>query len=59
MALENVAYRRAEDISSDHRWAAWVAKGVAHDRTFQKRAIATAAALVAGLALWFVILLLR
>ena len=45
--------------ASDERWAAWVAKGVEHDRNTKKRAIAIAAAVAVGAALSLVILLLR
>ena len=45
--------------TSDERWAAWVAKGVEHDRNLKKRAIAIAAAVAVGAALSLVILLLR
>ena len=45
--------------ASDERWAAWVAKGVEHDRNTKKRVIAIAAAVAAGAALSLVILLLR
>ena len=46
-------------IIRDERWAAWVAKGVKHDSTVKKRAIAIAAAIAAGGALSLVIFLLR
>ena len=59
MATETVAYSRAESVSSDERWAAWVAKGVEHDRKIKKRVIAIAAAIAAGGALSLVIFLLR
>ena len=59
MATETVAYSRAEGVSSDERWAAWVARGVEHDRKLKKRAIVTAAAVAVGAALWLVIFLLR
>jgi len=59
MATETVAYSRAELVSSDERWAAWVARGVEHDRKLQKRAIAISTAVAAGAALSLVIFLLR
>ena len=59
MATETVAYSRAELVSSDERWAAWVARGVEHDRKIKKRAIAIATAVAAGAALSLVIFLLR
>lgn len=59
MATETVAYSRPESVSSDERWAAWVAKGVEHDRTIKKRVIAIAAAIAAGGALSLVIFLFR
>jgi hypothetical protein len=48
MATETVAYRRAEVMSADERWAAWVAKGAEHDRKIKERAIAIATAVAAG-----------
>ena len=45
--------------TSDERWAAWVAKGVEHDRNIKDRAIAIATAVAAGAALSLVIFLLR
>jgi hypothetical protein len=59
MATETVAYSRAEGMSSDERWAAWVARGVEHDSKIKKRATAIAAAVAAGVALSLVIFLLR
>ena len=59
MAIETVPHTRAESISSDERWAAWVARGVEHDRKLKKRAIAIAAAVAAGAAMSLVIFLLR
>ena len=59
MATETVAYSRAESVSSDERWAAWVAKGVEHDKKIKKRVLAIAAAIAAGGALSLVIFLLR
>jgi len=46
-------------MSSDERWAAWVARGVEHDSKIKKRATAIAAAVAAGVALSLVIFLLR
>ena len=45
------------EMTFDERWAAWVAKGVEHDRKIKKRV--TAVAVVAsGVALWLAIALL-
>jgi hypothetical protein len=59
MATETVAYSRAEGVSSDERWAGWVARGVEHDRKIKQRAIAIAAAVAAGAAMPLVIFLFR
>ena len=59
MATDTVAYGRAERVSSDERWAAWVARGVEHDRKIKNRAVAIATAVATGAALWLVIFLLR
>jgi hypothetical protein len=48
---------RADARTADERWAAWVAKGVEHDRKTKKRAIAAAAVIASGLTLWLAILL--
>jgi hypothetical protein len=45
--------------TSDERWAAWVAKGVEHDRNTKKRVIAIAACVAGGAALSLVIVLPR
>lgn len=58
MALEIVA-SRLEGITSDERWRAWVAKGVAHDRKIRKRARAALMAIAAGMAVWLSIALLQ
>jgi hypothetical protein len=58
MAIETVPYTRAESVSSDERWAAWVARGVEHDRKLKKRVIAIAAAVAASAAMSLVIFLL-
>ena len=59
MATETVAYSRAEVVSSDERWAAWVAKGAEHDRKLKERAIAIATAVAAGALLSLMVFLLR
>lgn len=59
MALETVASRSAEGLTSDERWAAWVAKGVEHDRKTRKRASGILVAVATGVALWLSIVLLR
>jgi hypothetical protein len=59
MATEAVAYSRAEFRSSEERWAAWVAKGVEHDRKIKERANAIAFAVAAGAFLSLMLVLLR
>jgi hypothetical protein len=46
---------RADAGTADERWAAWVARGVEHDRKTRKRAIAAAAVVFSGLGLWLAI----
>ena len=58
MALDTIA-RRPEGLTSDERWAAWVARGVEHDKKFTKRARAILMAIVVGVVLWLSIALLR
>jgi hypothetical protein len=43
---------RADASTAAERWAAWVARGVAHDSRTRKRAIAAAAVAAIGLGLW-------
>jgi hypothetical protein len=43
--------------SADRRWAAWVAKGIEHDRRMKDRAMLVAIAVTGGLALWATIAL--
>jgi hypothetical protein len=50
---------RADASTSDERWAAWVARGVEHERKTTKRAIAGAAVIASGLGLWLATVLLR
>jgi hypothetical protein len=57
MALETVA-SRADGLTSDERWTAWVAKGVEHDRKMRTRARALLVGISAGAALWLAIVLL-
>ena len=59
MATETVAYSRAERVSSDERWAAWVARGVEHDRKIKQRGVTIATAVAAGAALSLAISLFR
>lgn len=59
MAAESVPHARPEIVTSEERWAAWVARGVEHDRRLKKRAIAIAAVAAAGAALSLLIVLLR
>ena len=49
----------ADTRTDDQRWAAWMARGVEHDREATKRAIAAAAVLTGGLGLWLAIAFLR
>jgi hypothetical protein len=58
MAAETVAYSRAEGLTADERWAAWVARGAEHDKKVKSRAIAIAVAVAAGGAVWLAIVLL-
>ena len=51
MTTETVADRRAEDISSEERWNAWIVRGLEYDRQLRKRAIIGATALVVVVAL--------
>jgi hypothetical protein len=39
--------------AADERWAAWVARGAAHDAKSQKQSIVVAAVVAVGLGLWF------
>lgn len=57
--LSTLAPSRAKVVSSDERWAAWVAKGVEHDRRIKARAIAIATAVGAGAFLSLIVFLLR
>ena len=41
----------------EERWAAWVAKGAEEDRKTRRRAMAGAAVVTAGLAVWLTIVL--
>jgi hypothetical protein len=59
MPVETVAYVRAEDLSVDQRWDAWVAKGVVHDRKSGKRMLVFLAALGVSAVVTAGILLLR
>jgi hypothetical protein len=59
MVTETAVYTQAEGGSSDERWAAWVARGLEHDRAVKKRALAIAVAIAAGLALSLLIVLFR
>jgi hypothetical protein len=43
--------------SADERWAAWVAKGIEHDRRVKDRAIVIAIVAAGALALWATIAL--
>ena len=43
---------RADVSTADERWAAWVARGVEHDRKTRKCAIAAAAIIASAVGLW-------
>lgn len=51
MTTETIADRRAEDITSEERWDAWVTGGLEYDRQLRKRAIVGAAAIAVVVAL--------
>jgi hypothetical protein len=59
MVTETAVYTQAEGGSSDERWAAWVAKGLEHDRKIKKRAIPIGVAVATGVALSLLIFLFR
>jgi hypothetical protein len=42
----------ADASTAAERWAAWVARGIAHDRKTRKRAMAAVAVAAIGLGLW-------
>ena len=42
----------ADPSIAAERWTAWVARGIADDRTMRKRTIAAAAVLAIGLGVW-------
>ena len=54
-----VAHVLGDDLSVDQRWAAWIAKGVEHDRIGRNRALVVAAALAASAVVAAAILLFR
>ena len=58
MQTEIAVSDKADASTADERWAAWVAKGAAHERKTKKRAIAVAAVIVSGVGLWLAIVLL-
>ena len=59
MASETVTSSPATALTSDERWTAWIARGVAHDRKVMKRARAVLMAIAVGVVLWLSIALLR
>jgi DnaJ-domain-containing protein 1 len=60
MQTEIAASDRADASTADERWAAWVARGVEHDRKTRKRALAAAAVIASGMGVWLAFgLLLR
>ena len=48
-----------DDRTADQRWAAWIAKGLEHDRKIRKRIPVVAAVLVAGAVVAAGVLLFR
>jgi len=44
--------------TADQRWAMWVGRGAEHDRKIKKRAVAVAAVVTGGLALWLAVVLM-
>jgi len=49
---------RADASTTEERWAAWVAKGVKHERKINQRAIVAASVIAGALGLWLAIVLL-
>ena len=49
---------KADTSTAEERWAAWVAKGVKHEKKTRKRTFAASAVIVSGLGLWLAIVLL-
>jgi DnaJ-domain-containing protein 1 len=58
MQTEIAVSDRAVASTAEARWAAWVARGVEHDRKTRKRAIAAGAVIASGAALWLAFRLL-
>jgi hypothetical protein len=59
MIPEIPRYVRTSKPSADQRWAAWVAKGIEHDRRVKDRAILAAAALLTAATVWVAFVLFR
>ena len=59
MALETAAFAPAEELTSDQRWAAWIARGREHDRKTRKRARVILVGIAGAAALWLMIVLLQ
>jgi hypothetical protein len=50
-------YTATRGPTADERWAAWVAKGVEHDRRVKDRAIVAATVVLVVVTLWIAIVL--
>jgi len=59
MALEIAVPRASAELTSDERWAAWIARGHEHDRTSRTRARIVFTVIASAAALWLSILLLQ
>jgi hypothetical protein len=59
MTLPGTVVSQLPDVTSDERWAAWVARGVEHDKREGRRAFAMAVVVASGFGLWFAISLFR
>ena len=49
---------RADASTANERWAAWMTKGVEHERKINQRAIVVASVMASALGLWLAIVLL-
>jgi hypothetical protein len=59
MISETDGHDRTTDLAADQRWAAWVTKGVEHDKRVRHRAILAAALLSAAATVWAAAVLFR
>jgi hypothetical protein len=59
MTIRAVPFPEDETLTTDQRWARWIAKGIEQDRRTRKQLVAVAVAIACGFLAWLMMVGVR